>query len=128
MSQATANDEAFVPYIGHDEFRRGARHGPVPHRQPGARAAVRGEAHPRVDLVAHVVIGVGAALALTGQALAGVVLVAVGIAANRLVRYQAGQIVLQLARDPAAYAEVTSNGVMEVRPRLSARRPALTDY
>jgi len=39
-----------------------------------------------------------------------------GIAANRLVRVQAGKIVLQLAvRDPAVYAEVTGNGVMEVR-------------
>jgi len=35
---------------------------------------------------------------------------------NRLVRHQAGKIVLQLALHHAAvYAEVTSNGVMEVR-------------
>ena len=36
--------------------------------------------------------------------------------ANRLVRRQAGPIVLHLAtRDAAVYAEVTGNGVMEVR-------------
>ena len=58
----------------------------------------------------------GAALALAGQGVAGVVLVALGVIANRLVRHQAGKIVLQLAlKDPQVYAEVTSNGVMEVR-------------
>jgi len=42
--------------------------------------------------------------------------VVLGIIANRLVRRQAGRIVLQLAmHNPAVYAEVTSNGVMEVR-------------
>ena len=46
----------------------------------------------------------------------GVVLVALGIAANRLVRRQAAPILLHLAiRNPSVYADVTSVGVMEVR-------------
>lgn len=70
----------------------------------------------RVNVLATIAIGLGAVLALSGQALPGVVLVALGIAANRLLRHQAGRIVLHLAQhDPAVYAEVTTNGVMEVR-------------
>jgi hypothetical protein len=116
MSQASAPDEDFVPYIGHDEFRRGAAFGhfrivvnPVLVRRYVVRRS-------RVDLLAAAVIGAGAVLALSSHALTGLVLVVLGIAANRLVRHQAGKIALQLAaRDPAVYAEVTSNGVMEVR-------------
>jgi hypothetical protein len=70
----------------------------------------------RVNVLAATAIGIGAVLALSGQALPGLVLVALGIAANRIVRHQAGKIVLHLAaKDPAVYAEVTTNGVMEVR-------------
>jgi hypothetical protein len=116
MSQVDATDEAFVPCIGHDEFRRGAAFGHfriVVNPALAWRYVVR---RSRVDLLAAAVIGAGAVLALSGHALTGLVLVVLGIAANRLVRRQAGQIVLQLAtRDPAVYAEVTSNGVMEVR-------------
>jgi hypothetical protein len=62
------------------------------------------------------VIALGAALALAGQVVAGGVLVVLGIVANRIVRSQAGKIVLHLStRDPAVYDEVTTNGVMEVR-------------
>jgi hypothetical protein len=116
MSQASATDEAFVPYIGHDEFRRGAAFGHFRIVVNPALARPYVVRRTRVDLLATVVIGAGAVLALSGQALPGLVLVVLGIAANRLVRRQAGKIVLQLAeRDPAVYAEVTSNGVMEVR-------------
>lgn len=116
MSQAPAPDEAFVPPISHDEFRRGAAFGHFRIVVNPALARPYLVRRTRVDLLAAVVIGAGAVLALMGQALPGVVLVVLGIAANRLVRRQAGKIVLQLAtRDPAVYGEVTSNGVMEVR-------------
>ena len=116
MSQATAPDEAFVPAIGHEEFRRGAAFGHFRIVVNPALARPYLVRRTRVDLLAAGVIGAGAVLALMGQALPGVVLVLLGIAANRLVRRQAGKIVLQLAtRDPVVYAEVTSNGVMEVR-------------
>jgi hypothetical protein len=116
MSQPSATDEAFVPYIGHDEFRSGAAFGHFRIVVNPALARPYVVRRTRVDLVATAVIGAGAVLALTGYALPGLALVVLGIAANRLVRRQAGKIVLQLAaRDPSVYAEVTSNGVMEVR-------------
>lgn len=109
-------DDAFVPYIAHDEFRAGLPHGRMRVVVNPALARPYVVQRTRVNVLAVTVIGIGAALALAGQALPGVVLVVLGIAANRLVRAQAGKIVLHLAqRDPAVYAEVTTNGVMEVR-------------
>lgn len=117
MSASTAEDDAeFVPYIPHDEFRNGLPHGRF--RIVVNPALVRPYVvqRTRVNVLAVIVIGAGAVLALSGLAGPGVVLVALGIAANRVVRHQAARIVLHLAaRDPAVYAEVTSNGVMEVR-------------
>ena len=116
MHASSPPDEGFVPSIGHDEFRRGAAFGHFRIVVNPALARPYMVQRTRIDLLATVVIGAGAVLALSGQALAGGVLVVLGIAANRLVRGQCGKIVLQLAlRDPAVYAEVTSNGVMEVR-------------
>ena len=107
---------ASTPECFDDEFRRGAAFGHfriVVDPTQARRYVVR---RTRVDLVAMAVIGIGAVLALTGYALPGLLLVVLGIIANRLVRRQAGRIVLQLAmHNPAVYAEVTSNGVMEVR-------------
>ena len=111
-----AADDNFVPYIAHDEFRRGLPHGRfriVVNPQLVRPYIVQ---RTRCNVLAIAFIGVGAALALAGQALPSVLLVALGIVANRLVRHQAAKIVLHLAlKDPAVYAEVTSNGVMEVR-------------
>ena len=114
MSEA-ADDDA-VPYIAHDEFRNGLPHGRF-------RIVINPQLvrpyvmqRTRANVLAITFIGVGAVLALAGQALAGVVLVVLGIAAHRVVRQQAATIVLHLAlKDAAVYAEVTSNGVMEVR-------------
>ena len=89
MSQAPAPDEAFVPPISHDEFRRGAAFGHFRIVVNPALARPYLVRRTRVDLLAAVVIGAGAVLALMGQALPGVVLVVLGIAANRLVRRQA---------------------------------------
>ena len=62
------------------------------------------------------VLGIGIALALTGRVWAGGVLIAVGIIANRVIKAQAGNIVLHLAqKDPRVYYAVTQAGVMEVR-------------
>jgi hypothetical protein len=110
-----SDGDGFVPYIAHDEFKVGAAHGNfrVVVNPTLARGWVVQRTH--VNVLAISLIGVGAALALAGSAVAGVVLVGLGIGANRLVRTQAGKIVLHLAvRDPAVYAEVTTNGVMEV--------------
>jgi len=116
MSEDPVADGDFVPFIAHDEFRAGAAHGRFRIVVDPRLARPYVVRRTRIDLLAVLVIVAGAALALAGQAVAGVVLVALGVFANRLVRHQAGKIVLQLALQHAAvYAEVTSNGVMEVR-------------
>jgi hypothetical protein len=109
-------DEPFVPYVAHDEFRAGLPHGRMRVVVNPALVKPYIVQRTRVNVLAMALIGAGAALALGGQTLPGVVLVALGIVAHRLVRHQAARIVLHLAlKDPALYAEVTSNGVMEVR-------------
>lgn len=111
-----ADDTGSVPYIAHGEFRNRLPHG-------GFRVVINPAlARPfvvqrlRINLLAVVVITVGAALALVGHPLPGLVMVGLGMVVHRLVRQQAGKIVLHLAlNSPAVYAQVTSNGVMEVR-------------
>lgn len=115
-SPSTEADDGFVPYVAHDEFRTGLPHGRFRLVVNPALARPYVVQRTRVNVLAITAIGIGAVLALSGQAAPGVVLVALGIAANRLVKHQAGRIVLHLAlKDPAVYAEVTTNGVMEVR-------------
>ncbi len=113
---APADTDDFAAHIAHDEFRSGLPHGRfriVVNPQLVRPYIVQ---RTRANLLAITFIGVGAVLALAGQALPGVVLVALGIAAHRVVRSQAAKIVVHLAlKDPAVYDEVTSNGVMEVR-------------
>jgi len=116
MSEDSEPDGSFVPRIAHEEFRNGAAHGRFRIVVNPTLARPYVVRRTRIDLLAVLIIVIGAALALAGQAVAGVVLVALGVVANRLVRHQAGKIVLQLAlQHPEVYAEVTSNGVMEVR-------------
>ena len=116
MCEGPAADGDFVPYIAHGEFRDGAAHGRFRIVVNPALARPYVLRRTRVDLLAVLLVVAGAALALAGQGVAGLVLEGLGIAANRLVRRQAGSIVLQLAlRQPEVYAEVTSSGVMEVR-------------
>ena len=109
-------DEDTVPWIAHDAFRDGLPCGrwrivvdPVRAR----RFVVR---RTRIDVLAVLLIGGGAGLALSGRPWGGLALVALGVAAHRLVRRQAPKILLHLAaRDAEAYAEAATQGVMEVR-------------
>jgi len=111
-----SEDSDTVPYVAHQEFRNGLPYGRFRVVVNPALARPFVVRRTRVDLVAMAVIGIGAVLALTGYALVGALMVALGIAANRLVRHQSGRILLHLAlTQPAVYAEVTSNGTMEVR-------------
>ena len=108
--------DGFVPYIPHEEFRAGLPHGHFRMVVNPTLARPYVVRRTRVIVLSITVIALGAALALAGQVVAGGVLVVLGIVANRIVRHQAGKIVLHLAaRDPQVYEEVTSNGVMEVR-------------
>jgi hypothetical protein len=107
-----------VPYIAHDEFRAGLPHGRFRIVVNPALARAYVIRRTRVDVFAVVSIGAGAMLALGGQPWTGLVLVALGIAANRATRWQAGKIALHLAeRDPAVYHELTQGGILEVQRR-----------
>lgn len=108
--------DARVPHVPHHEFRDGLAHGRLRVVVDPKRARPYVVGRTRIDLLAASVIGMGAVLALAGQAWPGLMLVALGIVANQLVRQQSARIVLHLASaDPAVYDEVTGNGVMEVR-------------
>lgn len=114
---STAADDT-VPHIAHHEFRAGAPVGRFRVVVNLALARPYVVRRTRIDVLAIVLIGAGAVLALGGLAWAGLALVALGIAANRATRWQAGRIVLHLAeRDPAVYREVTEGGIVEVRRR-----------
>jgi hypothetical protein len=109
-------DTDTVPFIAHDEFRSGLAHGRfriVVNPELARRYVVQ---RTRMNLLAVLVIGAGAVLALSGQSWGGAALVAVGVVANRLVRHKAARILLHLAaQDPGVYADVTTQGVLEVR-------------
>jgi hypothetical protein len=110
------HDDDTVPYIAHDEFVRGLPHGHFRIVVNPALARPYVVRRTRINVLAITAILIGAVLALSGLPLPGAALVVLGIGANRLVRHQAGKIALHLAaKDAAVYAEVTSNGVMEVR-------------
>jgi len=115
VNPPSAEDDG-LPYVPHDEFRAGLPHGRfrvVVNPTLARPWIVRRTWTTQLSLA---VIGIGAALAVSGHGWIGGAVVALGIVGNRLVRHQAGRLVLHLAlSDPAVYDEVTSNGVMEVR-------------
>lgn len=117
MSAPTATEEQRdVPYISHEEFSAGLAHGRFRLVVNPVLARPYVVHRTRINVLAITAIGIGALLALSAQPWPGAALVVLGIAANRLVRLQAGRIVAHLAlKDPAVYAEVTGRGVMEVR-------------
>lgn len=107
-----------VPYVPHEEFCSGLPSGRFRVIVNPALARPYIVHRTRVNAVSFSLICLGAALALSGQGVGGLVLVALGIGANRLVRHQAGRLVLHFAqKDPVVYGEVTASGVMEVRRR-----------
>ena len=127
MQNTTTGGDNTVPYIAHDAFRTGLPFGHF-HVVVNPVLAKSYVLHlTRAKYVTLAAIGVGVALALSSYVVAGGVLVALGIAGNRLVRRQAGPILLHLAaRNEAIYTEATTHGVMEVRRllgQLSAVKP-----
>ncbi|OGA21408.1 MAG: hypothetical protein A3I02_09235 [Betaproteobacteria bacterium RIFCSPLOWO2_02_FULL_67_26] len=61
------------------------------------------------------VLGIGVALALVGWLFTGLVIIALGIAAPRLIKRSAPHFVFQQAlNDPAVYDEVTRAGLLRV--------------
>jgi hypothetical protein len=70
----------------------------------------------KINIIAACLICIGAILAFSGRSWLGAAVVALGIAANRVVGHQAGKIVLHLAlKDRRVYHDLITSGVMEVR-------------
>ncbi len=68
--------------------------------------------------VAIAILGIGIACALGGYPIVGGLLVALGIVFRRVVKWQAANILLHLARrQPGTYYDATTQGVMEVQRR-----------
>jgi hypothetical protein len=112
-------EENTLPFIAHDRFKAGLHRGQfrVVMNPALARPYIAHRTRLTAWLVASIALGMLAAL--SGSSWLGVGIAAFGVAANRLVRYQAPKLVLHLAeRDAKVYAEVTQNGVMEVRDAL----------
>ena len=113
---AAASDDDLAEYIPYEEFRAGLPAGRF-RLVVDPKLARRYVAQRLMLLVVLMpLIGVGIALALTGQRWLGAALVFGGVALNRIVAWQAPKILVQMAqRDARVYAHVTQNGLMEVR-------------
>lgn len=113
---AAPTDADAAEFVAFEEFRNGLPHGRfrvIVNRELAQRfVAQRLHATP----VAIALIGLGIASALAGYAVIGALLVVAGLLFRRSVKWQAGKILLVLAtRQPAAYYEATTQGVMEVQ-------------
>jgi hypothetical protein len=116
MKKTAAAMDDEVPFIDHSHFKSGLPRGQfrVVVNPALARPYIVHRLHLNAALI--VFIALGAALAMAGIGLAGLLICAAGVIASRLTRQQAPRIILQLAQnDPKVYAEVTTNGVLEVR-------------
>jgi len=110
------NDSHEADYVPFDDFRAGL---------PAGRFRVivnpklaRRYVSQRLMLMVLLlpVIGIGIALALRGAVWGGGLLVLAGIAVNRLLMWQAPQMLLHMAqRDASVYDHATRNGLLEVR-------------
>ncbi|HVE54958.1 MAG TPA: hypothetical protein VNB23_16360 [Ramlibacter sp.] len=111
-----ASNEEFAEYVSHEEFRAGLPAGRF--RVVVDPKLARRYVAQRLMLMVVLmpVIGVGIALALTGQRWLGAALVATGIILNRVVAWQAPKILLFMAqRDARVYTHVTQQGLLEVQ-------------
>ncbi|MEO6407345.1 MAG: hypothetical protein ABIO45_01160 [Burkholderiaceae bacterium] len=112
----TIDDDASAPYISFQDFRDGWRHGRFrivvdPKLAPGFVAH-----RLHATSIALALIGPGIALALSGYPVLGAVLVALGIAVRRAIKWQASKLLVQMAAQQAeVYHDATARGVMEVQ-------------
>jgi hypothetical protein len=108
------NDD--VPFVPHAEFRAGLPRGRYRVVVNPTKARPYVMQTTRIRWFAIVLITVGAGLALQGQGWGGLIVAGLGVGLSRLVRHHAPRIALHMAQSSAAvYAEVTTNGVLEVR-------------
>jgi hypothetical protein len=116
-----ADDSDSAEYVPFAEFRDGLLRGRfhVVVNPKLARPFVIHRTH--ATQLGLALIGPGIACALLGYPVAGVLLVAAGIALRRAIGWQAAQILLHLAsRHPSTYLDAISHGVMEVQRRPHA--------
>lgn len=116
-----AADADAAPFTSFEDFRDGLPAGRFHVVVDPARAARFVGQRVHATALAIAVIGTGVACAVGGYPWPGAVLVALGVLFRRLVKAQAGRILLHLAtQQPAVYYEATTQGVMEVRRREPA--------
>lgn len=112
-------DSAFVTAdVAHADFVRGLPVGRyrVIVNPDRARAYMQGRL--LVKLICLPILGVGAALAIAGQVMWAIPLVAFGFLFPRIVRKRAPQMLLDLAqRDAKVYREAIEQEILEVRSR-----------
>lgn len=110
------DDSDHVPFVAHADFRTGLPLGRYRVVVNPTKARPYVMQTTRIRWFAIVLITVGAGLALQGQGWGGLAVAGLGVGLSRLVRHHAPRIALHMAQTSAAvYAEVTTNGVMEVR-------------
>lgn len=117
-TSAAGTDADAAPFVPFEAFREGLPAGrfhvvvnPV---LAGRFVGQRVHATP----MAIAIIGTGVACAIGGYPWPGALLVGLGILLRRMVKWQAGKILLHLAtQQPRTYYEATTTGVMEVQPR-----------
>ena len=115
-SPKSPQPQEFAEYVSHDDFQAGMAAGRV--RVIINPKLARRFVSQRLLLLVFLLplIGIGIALALSGQLWLGGGMVALGVIINRVLMHQAGKITLHLAlREAKAYEAATQNGVMEVR-------------
>lgn len=110
------DDDEAVPYIAFADFRSGLPLGRFRIVVNPERARRYVTQRLNVLPFAVMLIGVGLALVLSGTVAPGAVLVFAGVILKRVIQWQAPKILLHLAsRQPAVYAEVTDQAILEVR-------------
>lgn len=116
--QAAQAEQDTAEYISFEDFRSGLPHGRF-HVIVNPSLAGPFIAHrTHATAVALALIGPGVGAALAGYVWLGGLLVAAGILWRRVIKGQAGRILLHLAtRVPAVYEQATEHGVMEVQRR-----------
>lgn len=118
-------DPVFVTAeVAHADFVRGLPVGRyrVVVNPERARAYMQGRL--LVKLVCLPILGLGAALAIAGQVLWAIPLIAIGLLVPRMVKHRAPQMLLHLAqRDEAVYREAVEQEILEVRAREQAVNP-----
>lgn len=110
-------DPVFVTAdVPHAEFSRGLPFGHYRVVVNPEKAQKYVQARLLIKLIALPVLGIGAAVALAGYPIPGVILVVLGFVVPRIIKHKASELLLHLAmRDPKIYREAVDYEILEVR-------------